>query len=84
MPKCGEEAQSISLTKCYHGWIRLGDLVRWSGVMADACVLVEEETKNATKELTDSLLSINGKTSLNGMARRNFLSHFYIKNQQTM
>ena len=29
--------------------------------MADARVLVEEETENATEELTDSLLSINGK-----------------------
>ena len=29
--------------------------------MADTRVLVEEETENVTGELTDSLLSINGK-----------------------
>ena len=41
--------------------------------------LVEEESENATEELTNSpLFLLMRKISLNGMARLNVLSHFYI------
>ena len=47
--------------------------------MADARVLVEEETENATEELTDSLLSINGKNQFKWNGSAELLESFLYK-----
>ena len=49
-----------------------------SGVMADARVL-EEEIENATEELTDSLLSINGKNQFKWNGSAELLESFLYK-----
>ena len=47
--------------------------------MADARVLVEEETENTTEELTDSLLSINGKNQFKWNGSAELLESFLYK-----
>ena len=47
--------------------------------MADAHVLVEEEAENTTEELTDSLLSINGKNQFKWNGSAELLESFLYK-----